>query len=40
LYKISVMNHKKGHRYLSFREGIAMFREAKQWADKLNAMTE
>lgn len=40
LYKISVMNHKKGHKYLSFSEGIAMFKEAKEWADKLNAMTE
>lgn len=40
LYKISVMNHKRGHRYLSFREGIAMFKEAKEWARKLNAMTE
>jgi hypothetical protein len=40
LYKISVMNHKKGHRYLSFSEGIAMFKEAKEWARKLNAMTE
>lgn len=40
LYKISIMNHKKGHRYLSFKEGIAMFKEAKEWARKLNAMTE
>jgi hypothetical protein len=40
LYKISVMNHKKGHRYLSFSEGIAMFKEAKEWAQKLAAMTE
>lgn len=40
LYKISVMNHKKGHRYLSFSEGVAMFKEAKEWARKLNAMTE
>jgi hypothetical protein len=27
LCKISRMNHKKGHRYLTFREGVAMFRE-------------
>jgi hypothetical protein len=40
LFKISRMNHQKGHRYLSFSEGIAMFREAKEWARKLDAMTE
>ena len=40
LFRISRINHKKGHRYLSFREGIAMFREAKVYARKLNAMTE
>jgi hypothetical protein len=40
LFRVSRINHKKGHRYLGFREGIAMFREAKEWARKLNAMTE
>jgi hypothetical protein len=40
LNRISRMNHKKGHRYLSLREGIAMFREAKEWAQKLAAMSE
>jgi hypothetical protein len=40
LCRISRINHKKGHRYLSMREGIAMFREAKEWAQKLEAMTE
>lgn len=40
LYHISRINHKKGHRYLSFREGIAMFKEAKGWKRKLEAMTE
>lgn len=40
LYRISRMNHKKGHRYLCLREGITMFREAKDWSKKLAAMTE
>jgi hypothetical protein len=40
LNRISRMNHKKGHRYLSMREGIAMFREDKEWSRKLAAMTE
>ncbi|WP_205511311.1 hypothetical protein [Longitalea arenae] len=40
LYRISRMNHKKGHRYLSWREGIAMFREDREWSRKLAAMTE
>jgi hypothetical protein len=40
LFRISRINHKKGHRYLSLREGIAMFKEAKDWARKLEAMTE
>jgi hypothetical protein len=40
LNRISRMNHKKGHRYLSLREGIAMFRENKEWNQKLAAMTE
>jgi hypothetical protein len=40
LNRISRMNHKKGHRYLSFSEGIAMFREDKLWSQKLAAMTE
>jgi hypothetical protein len=40
LFRISRINHKKGHRYLGFWEGIAMFKDAKEWAGKLNAMTE
>jgi hypothetical protein len=40
LWKISRMNHKKGHRYLSVKEGIAMFREAKDVKEKLAAMPE
>jgi len=40
LFRISRINHKKGHRYLSFREGISMFREARVFARKLDAMTE
>jgi hypothetical protein len=40
LYRISRMNHKKGHRYLSMREGVAMFREDKEWSQKLAAMPQ
>lgn len=40
LYRISRLNHKKGHPYLSVREGIAMFRESRLWSQKLAAMTE
>ena len=40
LYRISRLNHKNGHPYLSVREGIAMFRESKQWSQRLAAMTE
>jgi hypothetical protein len=40
LNRISRMNHKKGHRYLSLQEGLAMFREDKEWSKKLAAMTE
>jgi hypothetical protein len=40
LYRVSRLNHKKGHRYLCFKEGIAMFREDKLWSQKLAAMTE
>lgn len=40
LNRISRMNHKIGHRYLSLREGIAMFREDREWSRKLAAMTE
>lgn len=38
--RISRINHKKGHPYLSFREGLAMFREDKEWSKKLAAMPE
>lgn len=40
LNRISRMNHKKGHRYLSFKEGLAMLKENRLWSQKLNAMTE
>lgn len=40
LYRVSRINHKKGHRYLSWREGITMFREARECNKRLAAMTE
>ena len=40
LWKISRANHKKGHPYLTLPEGISMFREDKQWSEKLKAMGE
>jgi hypothetical protein len=38
LWRISRMNHKKGHPYLTFREGIRMFKEDKEHSKKLAAM--
>ncbi len=38
LWQISRQNHKKGYRYLTLKEGIAMFREDKSWSAKLAAM--
>lgn len=40
LWRISRMNHKKGHPYLSFKEGVRMFREDKLVSKKLAAMPE
>ncbi|MBO9632743.1 MAG: hypothetical protein J7578_06460, partial [Chitinophagaceae bacterium] len=40
LNRISRQNRKNGHRYLSLREGIQMFRENKALSEKLAAMTE
>lgn len=40
LNRISRQNRKKGHPYLSLREGIQMFRENKALSEKLAAMTE
>jgi hypothetical protein len=40
LARISRSNHRRGHRYLSTREGIGMFREDKMWSQKLEAMRE
>lgn len=35
LFKISVHNHRKGHRYLSFKEGIEMLRQNNQHLNNL-----
>jgi hypothetical protein len=40
LCRISRMNHKRGYRYLSFKEGVNMFREVKIISQKLAAMPE
>lgn len=40
LGRISRMNHRRGHPYLSMREGMDMFREDKEWSRKLEAMAE
>jgi hypothetical protein len=40
LLRISRMNHKKGYPYLSFKEGIRMFREDKFNSKKLSGMPE
>ena len=40
LLRISRMNHKRGHPYLSFKEGVRMFREDKLISQKLAAMPE
>lgn len=40
LERISRMNHRNGHPYLSWKEGIQMFREDKEWSAKLAAMPE
>jgi hypothetical protein len=40
LWRISRMNHKAGHPYLSLRDGIAMFREDKAHSLKLAEMPE
>lgn len=40
LWRISRMNHKKGYRYLSFTEGMRMFKEDKEWSRRLAAMPE
>lgn len=38
LYRISAQNHRKGHPYLTVREGLRMFREDKLNSQKLAAM--
>lgn len=40
LWRISRMNHKKGHRYLNLKEGIEMFRQHKLHSKKLARMPE
>jgi hypothetical protein len=40
LNKISRMNHKRGERYLSVKEGLKMFREDKEHSRKLELMPE
>jgi hypothetical protein len=40
LGRISRMNHRRGHRYLSFREGVQMFRETGKYDKLLNEMAE
>ncbi|MET0298580.1 MAG: hypothetical protein ABW036_02430 [Flavitalea sp.] len=40
LFRISRMNHKRGHRYLTLREGIEMFKEDKEHSKKLAEMPE
>jgi hypothetical protein len=38
LWRISRCNHRRGHPYLSTREGIRMFREDRDWSEKLAGM--
>ncbi len=38
LGRISRMNHQRGHPYLTWKEGVQMFREDKEWSAKLAAM--
>ena len=40
LNKISIMNHRKGHKYLTVSEGLAMFRQDKKHSEKLKLMPE
>jgi len=40
LWRISRINHKKGHPYLTLKEGVQMFREDKIISQKLEAMKE
>jgi hypothetical protein len=40
LWRISMLNHKKGHPYLTLKEGIAMFRENSAHSKKLAEMPE
>ena len=40
LYKISRINHSLGHPYLSWKEGLAMFRENRYWSERLAAMPD
>jgi hypothetical protein len=37
---ISLKNHRKGYPYLTYREGLAMLREEKEWRRKMQAMQD
>ena len=36
LWRVSRMNHRNGHPYLTFREGLDMLKEDKAWSARLN----
>ncbi|MBC7849423.1 MAG: D-alanine--D-alanine ligase [Chitinophagaceae bacterium] len=40
LYRVSKRNHQLGHPYLTFKQGVQMFRDDKIWSAKLAAMPE
>lgn len=40
LYQVSLVNHQRGIPYLTFQEGLAMFREDKEWSRRLAAIPE
>lgn len=40
LYRVSTINHQRGHRYLSFSEGVQMFREDREQSRQLNRLSE
>lgn len=40
LWRVSVRNHKRGVPYMSFKEGLAMFKEDKELSRRLEAMKE
>lgn len=40
LCRVSRMNHRRGHPYLTIKEGLQMFREDREWSAKLAQMTD